>query len=65
MLALVTKYKNEQDNITKTVFQLAITSNFDYESVMQMSHNERRILIDVLKEKADAENPNKQSQQML
>jgi hypothetical protein len=45
--------------------QLSVAAEMSYTDVARMSHNERKILVDVLQEKADAQNPKKKRQQYL
>ena len=45
--------------------RLAVASKLSYDSIMDMTIQERKILMDVIQEKIDAQNPKKQKQQML
>jgi len=62
---LVEKYDNERDQLTKSMMQLAISSGLSYEEITRMSYNERKIMLVVLQEKIDAENPKRSRQQLL
>lgn len=49
----------------KDLMRLAILGEMPYDSVLEMSRNERKILSEVIKEKLEAQNPNKKSQAMV
>lgn len=65
MVRLVDKYKSEADMITKTLMTLAVVSNIDYDTLLDMTPNERNILVEVIKEKRKAENPGTNTQEYL
>lgn len=45
--------------------RLSIMSEMPYDTVVDMTHNERIILADVIQEKIAAQNPNKKSQKLV
>jgi hypothetical protein len=65
VVQLVEKYDTERDALTRTAMQLAVMSEQPYPVIMQMTNKERKILVEVIKEKSDAQNPNKQRQEYL
>lgn len=42
--------------------RLTILGPIPYDDVVNMTHSERKILVDVVRERSDAQNPNKQKQ---
>lgn len=44
---------------------LAVVSNIDYDTLLDMTPNERNILVEVIKEKRKAENPGTNTQEYL
>lgn len=62
---MVAVYQNISDEMTKDLMRLAILGEMPYDSVLEMSRNERKIFAEVIKEKIDAQNPKKQRQEFL
>jgi hypothetical protein len=63
---LLAKYKTFEDQFTKSLMGLSVASKQGYSEIFALTHNERKILAEVLMDKAEAENPkNKQSQKMI
>jgi len=48
----------------KDLMRISVLGPVPYEDVVNMTPKERKILSDVLQERADAQNPNKKTQQL-
>lgn len=62
---LLLNYKNQTKDFKKILMGLSVAANMSYENIVAMSHDERELLAEVLTEKAEAQNPKKQSQRTL
>jgi len=62
---LVDRYNKIGDELIRDVMRLSVYSDVPYENVMNMTNRERRILGEVLRERAEKQNPNKVSQKMV
>jgi hypothetical protein len=62
---LLLNYKTQTKDFKKILMGLSVAANMSYEDIVSMSHDEREILAEVLTEKAEAQNPKKQSQRQL
>ena len=65
MRELVAQYEKQQEDLMRDLMRLSILSEMPYDTVTDMTYQERKLLGDVIKEKIDAQNPNKQRQQYL
>ena len=55
LVTVIDQYKKQQDEITKSLMIISISTGLDYHSVARMTPTERDILIEVMKEKQEAE----------
>jgi hypothetical protein len=62
---LVAQYEKFQEDLMRDLMRLSILSEMPYDTVTDMTYQERRLLGEVIKEKIDAQTPNKQRQQYL
>jgi hypothetical protein len=62
---LVAQYEKFQEDLMRDLMRLSILSEMPYDTITDMTYQERRLLGEVIKEKIDAQTPNKQRQQFL
>lgn len=62
---MVTRYEKVQEDMIRDLMRLSILAEMPYDTVTDMTATERRLLGEVIKEKIDAQTPNKQRQQYL
>ena len=58
---LVNQYKKESDELIRDLMRICVIGNIPYDNVINMTYNERKILIEVIKEKIESQNPDKKS----
>lgn len=62
---MVAKYKTLSDDLTRDIMRMSVFGDVPYSDIIDMSRREREILGETIKEKIEAGNPNKKSQQMV
>ncbi len=65
MRELVARYERFQEDLMRDLMRLSLLADMPYDTITEMTHLERRLLADVVREKIDAQTPNKQRQQYL